>query len=199
MLRGAHSSGSRRPSGPTRCGRGGGLAILGGFRVDGDAINLLKLFLYTIFQSGGHIVDLRDGQLALHGAMARDQNMMLDLPHADVVAVHQFIELRRQAVQEILDGLGELLHLLEVRVGRRDVVPLRLDVDVYVNGAVAQFADLVFQFAGLAMGLAQAQILVHFDVQLDKKAAVLLRSEERRVGKEWSAGWTSHDRKWRDV
>ena len=55
------------------------------------------------------------------------------------------------------------------------MVSQRLDVNVYVHISVAQLANLVFQFTGLAMGLAQAQVLVHFQVQFNEKAAVLLR------------------------
>lgn len=124
--------------------------------MDGDTIDLRESFFDAVFEGGGHIVDLSDGQGALHGAVAGDENVVFDLADTNVVTVHQFVEFEGQAVQKFLDGAGELLHFADAGVGSGDVASQRLDVNVDFHGAVAEFANFFFEGAGLAMRVAQA-------------------------------------------
>ena len=121
-----------------------------------ETIDLREPFLYAIFEGGGHVMDLGDGKRAFHGAVAGDVDVMLDLACADVMTIYELIELGGEAVDEVLDGARELLHLADAGVGGGDVAAQGLDVDVYFNRAVAEFTDFLFQFGGLAMGFAQA-------------------------------------------
>ena len=105
--------------------------------MNGYAIDLREFFFHAIFEGGGDVVDLGDGQRAFHGAVAGDVDVMFDLACADVVAIHEFVEFRGQAVDEVLDGAGELLHFADAGVGSGDVAPQRLDVNVYFDEAVA--------------------------------------------------------------
>ncbi len=50
----------------------------------------------------------------------------------------------------------KLFHLPNTRVGRCDVPPQRLDVNVHLDRPVAQFANFLFQFRGLTMRFAEA-------------------------------------------
>ena len=100
--------------------------------------------------------------------------MVFDLPRAYVVAIYELVEFRRQAVEELLDGRRELLHLAYARVRRGDVPPEGLDVDIYFDHAVAQLANLFFQIGCLTMRLAQAQVFVNLQVQFNEELAILL-------------------------
>jgi hypothetical protein len=42
-----------------------------------DARNLREIFLYAVFEGAGDVVDLGDGQAAVHGAVAGDQDFAL--------------------------------------------------------------------------------------------------------------------------
>jgi hypothetical protein len=103
------------------------------FGVNRDAVDLRKLFFDAIFEGGGDVVNFGDGQGAAHGAMARRENVMLDLTDADVVAVHQFVEFGRERVEELLDGAGELLHFAGAGIRSSDMATERLDVNVHVG------------------------------------------------------------------
>jgi hypothetical protein len=48
-----------------------------------DARNLREIFLYAVFEGAGDVVDLGDGQAAVHGAVAGDQDFVLDLTHQE--------------------------------------------------------------------------------------------------------------------
>jgi hypothetical protein len=52
------------------------------------AKDLRKHFLYAIFQHGRDVMDLRNGELAFHGAVAGHQNVVLYLACAHVVAIY---------------------------------------------------------------------------------------------------------------
>ena len=49
---------------------------------------LVKDVQVVWLEGGGHIVNLGDGKRALHGAVAGNQNVVLDLARAHIVAVH---------------------------------------------------------------------------------------------------------------
>ena len=55
----------------------------------GHTINLRKAFFDAIFERGSHFVHLSNQQRALHDAVAGDDDAVLHLAHADVVAVQQ--------------------------------------------------------------------------------------------------------------
>ncbi len=108
------------------------------------------------FQYRGHIVYLCNRQAAFHRAVAGNQYVVLHLPGPNIVAVHQFVEFRRQAVEELLDRLRKLLHFTAAGVGCCNVPAQRLDMNVHLDGSVAQLPNLFLQLGGLAMRFAQA-------------------------------------------
>ena len=99
---------------------------------------------------------LRDWQAAFHRTVAGNQYVVLHLPGPNIVAVHQFVEFRRQAVEELLDRPRKLLHFTCARVRRRNVPAQRLDMNVHLDGAVPQLTNLLLELRGLAMRFAQA-------------------------------------------
>ena len=137
-------------------------------------VDLREAFLDAVLQHRGHVVHLGNGQIAAHRAVARHQDAVLRLPHPHLVAVQQPLESLRQQIQELLDLPGKLLHLPRTAVARRDVPPQRLDVNVHVGPGVAQRQDAFFQFRGPPVRLTQAQLFVHFQVQLHEQLPVLL-------------------------
>jgi len=159
------------------------LFFLERFGVNGDAVNLRKLFLHTVFQRRGHVVDLRDGQLAPHRAMARNQDVVLHLAHAHVVAIHELAELQRQLVQKLFDRARKLFHFPAARIRRGNVCAQRFDVDINFYLPVSQLANFFFQVGSLAVRIAQAQMLVHFQVQFDEKLSILLDRGQVMNGK----------------
>jgi hypothetical protein len=142
--------------------------------MDSDAMDLREALFHAIFKGGGDVVDLRDGQVALHSAVAGGQDAMLHLAYVDVVAVYKLIVFGGQTIQEFLNGAGELVHLSAAGVGGRDVAPERLDMDVDFDGSVAQFANAVLEIGSLPMGIAEAEILVHLEVQFHEELVLLL-------------------------
>src|SRR5712692_2459208 len=97
-------------------------------------------------------------------------------PH--VVAIHQLVEFRGQTVEEFLDSARELPHFAEARVGCGDVAPQRLDVNIYLEPAIAQFADFRFQITGLSMGFTEAELFIHLQVEFDEKLSGLLHGSQ---------------------
>jgi len=142
--------------------------------VDGDARDLREALLDAVFERGEDIVDAGDGEIALHDAVAGDEDVVFDLANADFVAVDQLIVGSGHVVEECFDSHFELAHLTGADVGGGDVAAERLDVDVDVDIALAQLVDAVFEFGGLAMSFAEAEVLVHFEVEFDKEVAILL-------------------------
>ncbi len=59
-----------------------------------DAGDLREMFVYAFFQRAGNVVDLGDGQGAIHGAVAGHQDFLLDLAHKAVS--QRFLALRRR-------------------------------------------------------------------------------------------------------
>ena len=72
--------------------------------MDGYAEDLREALFHAVFEGRGYIVDARDGEIALHDAMAGDEGVVLDLADADIVAIKEFVVLMRQGVEEGFDG-----------------------------------------------------------------------------------------------
>src|SRR5690242_17015000 len=53
-----------------------------------------------------------------------------------------------------------------------------LDMNVDVNRTVAEFANSLFEFGGLAVGIAQTEIFVNFEMQFDEELPLLLQGAE---------------------
>jgi hypothetical protein len=58
--------------------------LLNRLRMNCDAGNLREMFLHAEFQFAGNLVDLRDRQASVHGAVAGDQDFLLDLANKAV-------------------------------------------------------------------------------------------------------------------
>ena len=143
--------------------------------MNGDAGDLREALLDAVFEGRGDIVDAGDGEVALHHAMTGDEDMVLDLADADFVAVYELVVGAGHAVEERFHGHFQLAHLPGAGIGSGDVAAKRLDVNVDVDIALAEFADAVFEFGGPAVGFAKAEVFIHFEVKFDEEMAVLLR------------------------
>jgi hypothetical protein len=141
---------------------------VGGFGVDGYAGDLGEAFFYGVFEGGGDIVDAGDGEIALHGAVTGDEDVVLNLADANVVGVEEFVVGGRHVVEERFDGQFELAHFTGANVWRGDVAAERLDVNVDVNVSFAEAADAIFEFGGAAMGFAEGEIFIDFEVKFDE-------------------------------
>lgn len=105
--------------------------------MNGDAGDLREVLLDAVFQGRGDVMDAGDGEVALHHAVAGNENVVLDLADADIVAIDQFVVGAGHAVEEGFDGHFELTHFAGAGVGRGDVAAQRLDVNVDVDVALA--------------------------------------------------------------
>ena len=142
--------------------------------MDGYAGDLGEAFFYGVFEGGSDIVDAGDGEIALHGAVAGDEDVVLNLADADVVGVEEFVVGGGHVVEKGFDGQFELAHFAGANVWRGDVAAERLDVNVDVNVSFAETADAIFEFGGAAMGFAEGKIFVHFKMEFDEEVVVLL-------------------------
>src|SRR5487761_305811 len=127
------------------------LAFVDGFGVDGDAVDLGELLLDAILDGGGDVVDVGDGEAALHGAVAGNEYFVLDEADVDIVAIGQLVIFGAEAVDEVANADGEVLHLFaagDVRAERLDV-----DIDVRAGGFAEQ---ILLELGGEAMGFAEA-------------------------------------------
>src|SRR5208337_2403781 len=104
------------------------LALFRWLGVDGHAKDLREAFLHAIFERGSHIVDMRDGKIALHDAVARDERVVLHLAHPHVLASDHFVVVMGQSVQERFDRQFQPLHFPHPRVGRGNVAAEGFDV-----------------------------------------------------------------------
>lgn len=102
-----------------------------------DAGDLWEFFLHAEFQFAGDVVDLGDRQAAIHGAVAGDQDFVLDLADVNFVAIHQLVKFAGQRVDVFFDGAAEPGHLAALAIHGSDVRAERLDVDIHFRvGAV---------------------------------------------------------------
>ena len=125
--------------------------------MDGDAGDLGKALFDEIFECGENVVDAGDGVIALHDAVAGDQNVVIHLANPDVVAVDEFIVIARHVIEEGFDGEFKLAHFANTDFWCSDVTPewLDVDVDIELMGAFSQGDDGVLQFRGPAMSFAK--------------------------------------------
>src|ERR1700745_1172675 len=75
-----------------------------------EAEDLRKAFFHAIFERGRNVVDLSDGKAAVHRAMARNQDFVIDTADVNFVAVKQFVVFRLKRIQEILNRAREAFH-----------------------------------------------------------------------------------------
>lgn len=136
--------------------------------MDGDPVDLRKALLDAVFDGGGDVVNLRDGEIAVHGAVARDEDFVFDGAHVRFVAVNELVKFGGEAVDEIANVSGELFHFFAAG----DVRAERFDVNDD-GGVAVRFAEqVVFELGGEAMRFAKAGAFVDFKMKLDEKAAV---------------------------
>lgn len=149
-----------------------------GFGMDGDAGDLRETLFNEVFEGREDVVDSGYGIVAFHDAVAGDEDVVVDLAHADIVAIEKLVVIPGHVIEEGFDSKLELAHFTHPDFRCGDVAAERLDVyvDVEFMAGVAQGSDGVFEFGGLAMGLAEREILVHFQMKFDEEIAVLLVS-----------------------
>ena len=85
----------------------------------------------------------------------------------NLVAIHKLVKFGLKRIQKILHGAREAFHFF----GSGNPAAERLDVDVDERARIGGLADVLLEFGGATVRFAQARSLVHFKVQLDKKAA----------------------------
>jgi len=134
--------------------------------VDGDAGDLREALLDVVFEGGEDVVDVGDREITFHDAVAGDEDVVIDLSNADVVAVNEFIVIAGHVIEEGFDGKLELTHFAGADFWSGDVAAERLDVDVDVEFeiAVAQGANGVFEFRGATMGFAEREVFIDLEV-----------------------------------
>ena len=141
--------------------------------MDGDAGDLREALLDGVFKGGEDVVDAGDGEIAFHDTVAGDEDVVLNLADADIVTVEEFVVSAGHMVQERFDRHFELAHFAGAGVRSGDMAAERLDVNVDVDIAFAEFADAVFEFSGLAMGFAEAEVFVDFKMEFNEEVTVL--------------------------
>jgi hypothetical protein len=63
-------------------------------RMNRETEDLWKALLHAIFERGSNVVDLGDGKAAVHRAMARNQDFVIDTADVNFVAIKQFVVFR---------------------------------------------------------------------------------------------------------
>ena len=135
-----------------------------------ESENLGKAFFDTIFERGCNVVDLGDGKAAVHRAMARNQDFVIDVADVNFVAVKQLVVFRLKRIQEILNRAREAFHFFSACDSRAK----RLDVNIHAGAGIGGATDVFFEFCGAAMRFAQAGAFVHFKMQFDEEAPLKL-------------------------
>ena len=147
----------------------GPLGFVDGLGMDGDAVDWGELLLDAIFEGGGDVVNLSDGERAVHGAVAGDEDFVLDDADVNIVAIGELMIFGAEAVDEVADADREFLHFLAAG----NVRAKRLDVNIDVRtGCFAE--QILLEGRGEAMRFAQAGMLVDFEMQFDEEPAVNL-------------------------
>lgn len=136
--------------------------------MDGDAVDLGEVFLDAVFNSGGDVVDLRDGKIPVHGAVAGDEDFVFNGTDVSFVAVGELMKFGGKAIDEIADADGKFFHFLAASDMRAE----RLDVDDDGSVAVGLAEQVVLKFGGEAMSIAKGGAFVDFEMKLDEKAAI---------------------------
>jgi hypothetical protein len=138
--------------------------------MDGDAIELGETAAEAVFEGGGDFVDAGDGEIAIEGAVAGDEDAVLDAADEDVMAIDEAGVFGAERGEMALDGGFETAELL----GAGNVDAERLDVDIDVGGGLELAADALLELGGAAMGVAEREALVDFEMEIDEEAAVEL-------------------------
>src|SRR5579864_9263172 len=124
---------------PKRAKSNSALAFFDGLGMNGDAGDLWKLFLDAVFERGGDIMDLSNWQVAIHSAVARNQDTVLHAADMNFMTVHELVKLGRETIDEFAHASSQLIHFLAAG----DVRAKRLDVDVDA-GIAAGFSKQIF-------------------------------------------------------
>lgn len=136
--------------------------------MDGEAIDLREFLLDAIFDGGCDIVNLSDREIAIHGAMARDENFVFDEADVNVVAIREFVKFGSERIYKIADARGESFHFLSAHNLRAE----RFNVDVHGSFIADGAKEIVFEFGGEAVRVAKAGAFVHFEMKFDEQAPV---------------------------
>lgn len=137
--------------------------------MDGEAVDLGEVLLDAILEGGGDVVNLGDGEAAVHGAVAGDEDFVLNEADVNVVAISKLVKFGGEIIDEVAHADGEIFHLFAAGNVRAE----RLDVNIDVrSGGLAE--KILFERGGELMGFAEAGTLVDFEMQFDEEPAVNL-------------------------
>src|SRR5271165_3813295 len=152
------------------------LGCFGGFGMDGDAGDLREAFLDVVFKCGENVVDARDRVIALHDAVAGDEDVVVNLADADIVAIKELVVIAVQMIEVGFDSQLELAHFSGADFGRGNVPAEGLDVnvDIEFETAVPERPNGVFKLGGATMRFAERKVFVDLEVQLHENIPVLL-------------------------
>jgi len=145
-------------------------AFVDGFGVDGETVDLGESFFDAVFEGGGDVVHLSDGQIAVHGAVAGYEDFVLDETNMYIVAISKFVKFGSERIDEILNARGESFHFLSAD----DLRAERLDMDVHGGFAADGAKQIVLKFRGEAMRIAKARMFIHLEMKFDEQAAIYL-------------------------
>ena len=59
--------------------------------MNGHAKDLREAFLHAIFERDSDVVNVGDGQAAVHGAAAGDENFVVHAVNQDFAAIHELV------------------------------------------------------------------------------------------------------------
>ena len=128
-----------------------------------------RLLLHAVFERRRHVVDFGDRQVAVHRAMAGDQNLVLHAAHVHVVAIDQLADI--PPASEFRNSCTASRKLLHFLARRQCALPAaRCECSRAFRRTVSA-SDFFFQSRGPAVRFAQARVFVHFQMQLDEQAA----------------------------
>src|SRR5215472_14444797 len=85
-------------------------------RMNRDSRDLRESFFHAGFEFGDDVVDLRDREPAIHGAMAGGEDFVLHLADVNFVAVDQLVKFAGKRVDVGFDGAGEAGHISALAV-----------------------------------------------------------------------------------
>src|ERR1700733_1441824 len=71
-------------------------AVLDGLGMNRQAVDLRETLPDAALQQGGEIVDVGDRQIAIHRAVAGDQNAVFDAANVNFVTIHELMIFRRK-------------------------------------------------------------------------------------------------------
>ena len=136
--------------------------------MDGEAEDLGEALFDAVFDGGGDVVDLGDGEIAIHGAVAGDEDFVFDGADVNIVAIDELVKFGGESVDEIADISGEIFHFFAAG----DACAERLDVNDDGGVAVGFAEQVLLEFGGEPMSIAKGGALVDFEMKFDEEAAV---------------------------